>query len=480
MTSALLLLAILLPMLAGAVLSRLPRLAYRTVRIYTMLATLTTSLLVWALLLCAQPDTLTLLSFSDALSLTLHLDGAGRFFCGIVATLWPLTALYAFAYMEKLDHRSGFFGCFTVAYGATLGVGMAGNPLTLLLFNILLTLATAPLIRHTMTGAAKKAARLYLLLIGAGLLLALSAIVYLAPNGAAGSFAAGGQLQRNDALTQVFYVLGFLGFGANAAVVPLHFWLPRASCAPAPVTALLNDVTVANVGVFAILRLTRYCFAPTLLQNTAAQYTVMGFAMLTMLFGAVMAVKEQHWKRRLAYSTMANISYILFAVSLMTPQGAAAGLVHMAFHANIKILAIFCAGAVLHQTGREQVSELEGLGSAMPLTFGCFTLASLALVGIPPFSGFFSKWGILTAAAATEQWPAYLGAGLLLLAALHAAVYMLQTAVRAWFPRTGVPRPEAREVGWRMAVPMGILACGIVACTLFAQPITDAAARLLG
>ena len=479
MTPVCLLIAILLPFLAGALLRLLPKLTYRAIQVYTAAATLMTSFLVWALLLRAPHDALSLLRVSDALSLTLRLDGAGTFFVGIVATLWPLTALYAFSYMQKLPNEQSFFGFFTMAYGATLGVGLSGNLLTLLLCNVLLTLTTAPMIRHTGSEQAKKASRLYLLLIGAGLLLATSAILYLTPYGAAGSFASGGLLHRSDTLTQVFFVLGFVGFGANAAIVPLHFWLPNAACAPSPVTALLNDVTVANVGVFAILRLTRCCFDPLLLQGSAAQYAVMSLAMLTMLTGAVMAVKEQHWKRRLAWSTMANISYILFAISLLTKEGATAGLVHMAFHANVKILAIFCAGAVLHRTGQELVSRLEGLGAKMPLTFGCFTLASLALIGIPPFSGFFSKWGILVAAAATGEWPAYLGAGMILLAALHAAVYMLTTVVRAWFPRKGVLCPEASEVGWRMAVPMAVLACGIVCCTVFAQPIMDTAARLL-
>lgn len=480
MAPVFLLIAILLPGFAGALLYFLPQLKVRTIQIYTAIATLMTSVLVWALLSRAQTAAFSLLSFSDALSLILRLDGVGRYFIGIVATLWPLTALYAFSYMQPLARQQRFFGCFTMAYGATLGVGLAGNPLTLLLCNVLLTLATAPLICHDGSERAKKAARLYLLLIGAGLLLAAGAIVYLATCGAAGSFASGGQLHRNDTLTQLFFVLGFIGFGANAAIVPLHFWLPRATCAPAPVTALLNDVTVANVGVFAILRLVRYCFDPLLLMGTAAQYIVMGFAMLTMLTGAVMAVKEQHWKRRLAWSTMANIFYILFAVSLLIKDGAAAALVHTAFHANIKILAILCAGAVLRRTGREYVSELEGLGKSMPLTFACFTLASLALVGIPPFSGFFSKWGILIAAAATGELVACLGAGLILVAALHAAVYLLTTVVRAWFPRKGVSSPDRCEVEWRMALPMALLACGILACTVFVQPLRTMVDRLLG
>lgn len=465
---------ILLPLLTGAALALLPKLPVRAVRWTTALATALTSVLCWVLL-CAGTSG----QVGSGFLLTLGLDGPGRFFVGIVATLWPLTVCYAFGYMKDDTRQKAFFGCFTMAYGATLGVGLAGNLPTLLLFNLLLTLATAPLIRHTQTEEAKKAARLYLILMLSGLLLALGVTVWLGFSGAGGPFAAGGQLHRSDGLVQAFYALGFVGFGVNAAIVPLHFWLPKAACAPTPVTALLNDVTVANVGVFAILRLTRYVFDPTQLIGTPSQTVVLSLAMLTMLIGAVVAVRERHWKRRLAWSTMANVSYILFAIALMTHRGAAAGLVHVAFHACFKILTIFCAGAVQHQTGRERVSELEGLGRSMPLTFGCFTLASLALIGIPPFSGFISKWGILTAAAEAGTWQAWLGAGLLLLAALHAAVYMLSTVVRAWFPRKGVERPAASEPTRAMAVPMALLACGILACTVFAQAIITAAAQFI-
>ena len=207
----------------------------------------------------------------------------------------------------------------------------------------------------------------------------------------------------------------------------------------------------------------------------------LSFAILTVFYGASRAVKETHWKRRLAWSTVANLSYIIFGAVLMTPAGLSAGLLHMAFHAEIKILAFFCCGAVLHQTGREYVSELDGLGKRMPVTFVCFTVASLALVGIPPLSGFVSKWSLLTAAADSASPLAYAGAGVLLAAALLTAIYMLTTVARAWFPMRGEHpgNGSIREASWRMTVPMGVLALGILLTGVFATPIVRAVQRIV-
>ena len=205
-------------------------------------------------------------------------------------------------------------------------------------------------------------------------------------------------------------------------------------------------------------------------------------AIATIFYGASRAVKETHWKRRLAWSTVANLSYIIFGAVLMTPAGLSAGLLHMAFHAEIKILAFFCCGAVLHQTGREYISELDGLGRRMPVTFVCFTVSALALVGIPPLSGFVSKWSLLTAAADSGTPLAYAGAGILLAAALLTAVYMLTTVARAWFPVGGgtLDNSGVREASWRMTVPMVILAAAILLTGVFASPVIRAAQAIAG
>lgn len=481
MNAYFLLAAIFLPLLGGILLCLLRRVSYRTVKRYTAAVTLLTSVLTWAMILTCKGDGITLLRFADSLVLRLRFDGLGRFFAGIIATLWPLTVLYGFSYMEREERQSTFFGFFTVAFGVTLGIAMSGNLFTMYCFYELLTLSTVPLVIHKLDRRSVRAARTYFIFSLGGAAFAFAAMTFLIANGITGDFISGGLLTAypygKPNITLIFYLLGFLGFGVKAAVFPTDHWLPKASVAPTPVTALLHAVAVVKSGVFAIIRLTYYAFGTALLKGTWVQTVVQCFAVFTMFYGATRAVRETHWKRRLAYSTVANLSYILFGVTMMTQEGLSAGLLHMAFHAEIKILGFFCAGAVLHRTGREYIRELDGLGRKMPVTFACFTVSALALVGIPPFSGFVSKWQLLSAAAASEQVTAYVGAGVLLAAALLTAVYMFTTVRRAWFPDWDADLSALstlKEADWRMLVPMTLLAVGILLTGLFAQPILDA------
>ena len=478
MGPVMLLIAILLPLAAGVLMYLLKPRDYRTVCRCTAAVTVAASVLVWAMILTCGEEGVTILRLSQALELRLRFDGMGRFFAGIVATLWPLTVLYAFEYMVHEERQGTFFAFFTMSYGVTLGVAMSGNIFTMYCFYELLTLVTLPLVIHTMEKKAIRAARTYLIFSLAGAAFAFIAVVFLVVNGMGGDFALGGLPGEGPVSgASLVYLMGFMGFGVKAAVFPAHIWLPKASVAPTPVTALLHAVAVVKSGVFAIMRLTYFCFGPEAVRGSWAQYVVMAVAMFTIFFGAVKAVKERHFKRRLAYSTVANLSYILFAVTMMTGEGLAAALLHMAFHAEIKILAFFCAGAVLHGTGREYLPELDGLGRRMPLTLGAFTVSALALVGIPPFSGFVSKWSILTAAADSCQPLAYAGAGVLLCAALLTAVYMFTSVRRMWFPAAGTDEgalEKVHEVNWKMTVPMVILAAAILLTGLFAQPVVDA------
>ena len=420
------------------------------------------------------------------LTLVLRFDALGRFFAGIIATLWPLTTLYAFEYMKEDPRKTPFFAFFTMAYGVTLGVAMAGNLFTMYCFYELLTLSTVPLVLHPNTKEAVRAARTYFAYSLGGAAFAFAAMLFLISNGETGDFVLGGLLRTypyaRPQFTLIFYTLGFFGFGVKAAMLPTCRWLPIASVAPTPVTALLHAVAVVKSGVFAIIRLTWFAYGTKLLAGTWAQYVAMGAAVATIFYGASRAVKETHWKRRLAWSTVANLSYIIFGAVMMTPEGLSAGLLHMAFHAEIKILAFFCCGAVLHQTKREYVCELDDLGRAMPVTFVCFTVSALALVGIPPLSGFVSKWSLLIASADSGQGMAYAGAGVLLAAALLTAIYMLTTVARAWFPVGGgkLDNSGVREASWRMTVPMIILAAGIVATGVFATPIVRAVQNIAG
>ena len=486
MSKLFLLAAIFLPILAGACQRFFPLRRERGYRAYLMAVTLAASAITWALILWCGEDRLALLSFTDDLVLVLRFDGLGRFFAGIISTLWPMTLLYAFEYMRDDGRKKLFFSFFTMAYGVTLGVAMAGNLFTMYCFYELLTLSTVPLVLHPNTREAVKAARTYFVYSLGGAAFAFAAMIFLISNGYGEDFTFGGLLNTypyaRPQFTLIFYTLGVFGFGVKAAMFPTCRWLPMASVAPTPVTALLHAVAVVKSGVFAIIRLTWYAYGVKLLAGTWAQAVVLCFAVFTIFYGASRAVKETHWKRRLAWSTVANLSYIIFGTTLMTPEGLSAALLHMAFHAEIKILAFFCCGAVLHQSGVEYVRDLNGLGRRMPVTFVCFTVSAVALVGIPPFSGFVSKWSLLTAAADAGTTLAYVGAGVLLIAALLTAIYMFTTVTRAWFPVRGEVKehPGLREADWRMLVPMLILALGILLTGLFAAPIARAAQAIAG
>lgn len=482
MDNRFLLLAILLPILGGIATPLVGKKNQKVLYSWVFAVSIATSLITWALILLCKTQSLTIVHLTNDLTLTLRFDRLGRFFAGIVATLWPLTVLYATEYMKHEERQDTFFTFFTMTYGITLGVAMAANLFTMYSFYELLTLSTVALVMHPMTRRAVRAAKTYLAFSLGGAAFAFVSIMYLIGRGHGGNFLYGGFLHFTpDNLMLVFYVMGFLGFGVKAAVFPAHVWLPKASVAPTPVTALLHAVAVVKSGVFAVIRLTWFAYGTDVLRGTWAQTVVMCFAIFTIFFGATKAVKERHWKRRLAYSTVANLSYILFGVTMMTEAGLTAALLHMAFHAEIKILGFFCAGAVLHSTGREYLNQLNGLGKRMPITFGCFTVSALALTGIPPFSGFVSKWYLLTAAADSMNPVAYVGAGVLLFGALLTAIYMLSVVCRAFFPASGSVDEKLsgeQEVSWRMTVPMVILAVAILLTGIYAQPIVNAAAAI--
>ncbi len=482
MTSYLQLAAILLPIAAGLTLYLLKLKAYRARALYSICVSLVTAGLVWWSLLRGGAEPLVLIRFSDRLEFLLLTDGLGRFFAALVATLWPFTALYAAAYMRKESYTSMFFGFFTMALGITLGIAFAGNLFTMYCFYEMLTLVTVPLIIQPMNREASRGAQTYLLFSLGGAAFAFAAMMYLISHGGGGQFVLGGvsaDFADGASVSGFFFLLGFLGFGVKAAIFPLHIWLPKAAVAPTPVTALLHAVAVVKAGVFALIRLSWYCFGADFLRGSWVQTAALILAAVTIVFGSWMAVRETHWKRRLAYSTVANLSYIIFGVMLLSPEGLIAALAHMANHSAIKILAFFCAGAVLCESGRTQVRELSGLGLRMPVTAACFTVASVALTGIPPFGGFVSKWQLLTAAAAAGTPSAYAGAFAIILSALLTALYMFQAVAALWFPPRGIrPPEEVSEAGPLMTVPMIILALGCLLLGLFGTPLLRELGRI--
>lgn len=485
MPSILLCLPIVLPLLGalGALMIRFPTTRLRNG--YLLAVTLLTTASVWILVLFPPREALVILHFTDVLDFSLRLDGAGRIFAGLSSVLWPLTLVYAFSYMQH--HGGGlriFYTFFTASFGVTVGIAFAGNMLTMYLFYELLTLSTIPLI---MADARRKAAaaatRKYMIYSFGGAALVFAAVSFLIYCDA-NEFALGGTLtivEGQETLSSVMFLLAFLGFGVKAAIFPLHDWLPTASVAPTPVTALLHAVAVVKAGAFAVIRLIYYSYGTDLLKGTALQYAVMGLSLFSLLFASSMALKQTHLKRRLAFSTISNLSYILFAASVMSEAGLIAAFLHLVFHSCMKMPAFLSAGAVLTVADREFIRDMEGLGRKMPLTFAVFGLCGLSLAGIPPFSGFFSKWSIAMAAIASENPLAVVGVAVLLVSALFTAIYMFSVAARAFFPRKEAPAiPDSiREAPALMTVPMLILTVVTLIFGLFGGSIASLFSALL-
>ena len=280
-------------------------------------------------------------------------------------------------------------------------------------------------------------------------------------------------------MVQLGYLCAFLGFGVKAAVFPFHAWLPEASVAPTPVTALLHAVAVVKSGVFAIIRVTYFSFGAQVLRGTAAQSIALLLASVTIVYGSTMAVKEHHFKRRLAYSTVSNLSYIVLAASLMTQSGLTAALAHMLFHALIKITLFFCAGAVMVKTGRTQIEDLRGLSRVMPFTCAVYTVGAISLMGTPLLPGFVSKWLIGSAAIETGTAMGMVGVAALLISAVLTAIYLMGPAMSMYFrPLEGMEKVVNCDPGLRMKLPFAVLTAAIVLCGLFSDPIITLLAKL--
>ncbi|MGM9536801.1 MAG: complex I subunit 5 family protein [Candidatus Onthomonas sp.] len=478
--------AILLPLLAGALLLLRPVDNRKTRSLLVMAVSLLTSLLLGGLLLSRPEGTLTLGAIHPALTFAFRVDSLSLVFLAILAVLWPIAVLYSFEYMSHEHEENRFFGFFTMTYGVVVAIATAANLFTLYFCYELLTLCTLPLVMHEMDGKARYAGKTYILYSMSGAALAFVAMVVVAHFGSL-DFVLGGSLDAaavagQENLLRVFFLLGFFGFGVKAAVWPGHRWLPTASVAPTPVSALLHAVAVVNAGVFAILRLTYYSFGTQLLKGSFAQWVMMGACILTIVFGSAMSWRLQHLKRRLAYSTVSNLSYILLGASVMTGAGLGAALLHMAAHSVFKIILFFCAGAILCQTKREYIFQLPGLGRRMPVTFTAFAMASLGLIGIPPFAGFYSKWAIAEAAVELNHPVAWLGALALAVSAFFTGLYQVMVLVPAFFPtreQEEIARENSTftEAGWQMKVALILLMLLALAISFGVGGLSDVLSR---
>lgn len=474
-------LPVLLPILFGFIIFIFPFKSERGRNIYTELVVLVNTALVWLLFAGGTTKEFTLFRLTDDLSISFRLDGMAMVFGGLVSVLWPLATLYAFSYMEHEERKPQFFAFYTMTYGVTMGIAFASDFMSMYMFYELLTLVTLPLVMHEMNEVSIRAGRLYMVYSIAGAAFAFIAMVVLLSYGGTLDFAYGGLVSADTAAAhgrtlQVVYLFAFFGFGVKAAIFPFHGWLPKVSVAPTPVTALLHAVAVVKAGVFAIARVTYYAFGTEVLKDTFAQYVPMTFALITIVYGSSMAVKETHIKRRLAYSTISNLSYVAFALTLMTPQGLFAGLSHIVAHGTMKLVLFCCAGGLMHYGHKTYVNELEGIGLRMKGLMICFFISALGVMGIPPLIGFVSKWNIATAAAASGLGLAYAGVGVLIFSAVLTAVYLLTIAVRAFVPAKGYDENALKDVerpDWRMMLPIAAVTAAVIVFGIYFTPISQ-------
>ncbi|MDY0340119.1 MAG: proton-conducting transporter membrane subunit [Coriobacteriia bacterium] len=324
-----------------------------------------------------------------------HADLTGMLFSTVASVLWFVTLIYAIGYMDHARDRARFFGFFALCIAAANGVALASDPISLFLFYEILTLTTYPLVVHSGTAEARAAGRKYLiyaltggtaLLIGVAWLTVLAGQTPFTPGGALA-----GVTGQTTALRAIFALM-VAGFGVKAALMPLHGWLPGAMVAPAPVSSLLHAVAVVKAGVFGIIRLVNELYGPEFATSLGAAQVLSALAAISIIVASVIALRQDDLKKRLAYSTIAQLSYITLGVALCSPLAAAGALAHLAHHAFMKITMFFTAGSLAETVHVKKLSQMGGVARRMPITMTSFAVAAFALAGIPPLAGFASKW----------------------------------------------------------------------------------------
>lgn len=416
----------------------------------------------------------TRIPFLPNMDLVLRADAMTILFSTLSAFLWLLTTIYAIGYLENSPNRRRFFGFFSFCVTATMGVSLAGNLVTFFLFYEMLTLTTYPLVVHRGTDKAMKAGTNYLAYTLGGSALVLAGMVWLYAIAGPFDFTETGALHHlvdahRGSLIAIFMLL-MLGLGVKAALFPFHGWLPGAMVAPAPVSALLHAVAVVKAGAFGMVRVVYDVFGIDFCHEQNLLEFFMVLASITIIYGSVRALFQDDFKKRLAFSTVSQVSYILLGMTLFGPLGTVGGLVHLVHQGIMKITMFFCAGNIAETLHLHKISELKGVGRRMPLTMGAFTIAALGMIGVPPLAGFVSKWHLgLGAIESGHPWVlVVIGVSSLLNAA-----YFLPILRAAWFEKPDRVWDDHHphgwlETNWWILLPPVITALGVIAVGVFA------------
>jgi multicomponent Na+:H+ antiporter subunit D len=401
-------------------------------------------------------------------ALAFELEPLGLLFALVASGLWFVSGVYSIGYMRGNDerHQTRFYVCFALAIAAAIGVAFAGNLLTLYLFYEALTFVTYPLVTHHGDESARRGGRTYLAL------LLLSSMLFLLPAmaitwwvGGTLDFAPGGILAGKVSGAAAAGLLALYAFGiGKAALMPLHRWLPAAMVAPTPVSALLHAVAVVKAGVFAIVKVAVYVFGIGFDAEAFAWLPwVAGF---TIIAASIVALRADNLKRRLAYSTVSQLAYVVLAAAILTPLSLVGAVLHIAAHALGKITLFFAAGAVYTAAHKTEVSQLDGLGRRMPWTFAAFGIGALSMIGLPPAAGFVSKWYLVSGALAAQHWVAL---GVIVASTLLNAGYFLPIVYRAFFAPAGPGDASHGEAPWPMVAALVTTAALTVAMFFWAD-----------
>ncbi len=396
--------------------------------------------------------------------------------------MWVLTSFYSIGYMRSLEEhaQTRYYCCFALALTATIGAAFAANLFTLFLFYEALTLVTYPLVGHKETAEARAGARKYIIyLLGAAKLLLLPAIILIYSVAGTLEFESGGILPDaaiagQSTLLLVIFGLFLFGFAKNA-VMPLHSWLPSAMVAPTPVSALLHAVAVVKTGVFSTLRVFLFIFGPKAMGQIGADDLALGVAAVTILVASCLALGQDNLKARLAFSTVSQLSYIILGAALLNANGVMGGVAHITNHAVSKITLFLCAGSIYVSTRKTEISQLSGLAKRMPWTMAAFALASLSIVGIPPTSGFVSKWFLALGSLDADKLVILV---VLLVSSLLNAAYLGPIIYKAYFEKESPTREESRENPW-MVAPLAISAAASLLLGLYPGPVLELAGRVM-
>lgn len=451
----------------------------------TLLTVSGAGLIITALLACfvifSGEMELMLFSFGKNLHVFFHVDGVSRVFAAAIAVVWVLAGFYAFEYMKHEKEEKRYFGFYLMEFGVLLALAFSGNMVTYYFFYEMMTLFSVPLILHSRTKEAIMAGLKYMFYSLFGAYMVLFGIYFLNKYAVTLNFSAGGVLNLNATAGKEGFLLivafcMILGFGVKAGMFPVHGWLPTAHpIAPAPASAVMSGIIV-KMGVLGMIRVVYYLFGADFIRGTWVQTAWMTLALVTVFMGSMLAYREKVLKKRLAYSTVSQVSYILFGMALLQPEGLTGSLLHVVFHAVIKSLLFLCAGVIIYKTGKTTVDELKGIGKEMPVTIWCYTFAAAALIGFPPFSGFISKWH-LAVGSLESAIPVFscVGPVILLVSALLTAGYLLPITVNGFLPGAeyDYSRLKKKEPVKMMLIPLMILAFLTIILGVFPNPLTD-------